>query len=638
MKKFQHFFNVACFLFTAVAVTSCDNEYDLSKDINGEISVGKNFTLPVGETVKIPLSRIIEEGEDLTADAQSGIYQLNASGEFTSHIAETTMPNIDGLNPNLEPQTITFWEENQFNQAREALDKIFQIKEEYEKLFPGTDFTQFVPNEYKEYLKYLEPQKFGIELHTKATYEMEKTQTELPKEVKSLYKVVFNGDKGTRGLITIRLDKDKFNGVDGIQEIHFHELDINFPEVFVLTDKDNELSDPNNKHETLHHDVKLSAENNYTAEIEIYIKSIDIDDEAQKKYIFEENGKTYFRLQENEHITFSVESADAIITATELTDNQIYFDFDFQIDATNITNVNGKVSPDVNINEELTLNDLPDFIKDESSQFTPNDLAFSISLDNPLGLELATTISITPYNNYGHPTGAPVNIVLEGNNIIKASTTTKYVISNNPDKKVDNDVTFIHCPELPNLLSPIPDYYKITSNELIADGKNSNGLELGKNYDLTGKYDVEVPFSFSSLTINYSDEVDGLRDDLEDFADLTDKIELSFDIESTIPVDLTATVKLLDEHGHELKDIVVTGTKQNTVEIKAGADDNPTTTHITLTIEEKEGSTQLEDLERIKYNVKATNPIGKDVVLKSSQYVIIKNGVAKIPNGITTEL
>ena len=637
MKKFYHFFSVACFLVTAMAVTSCDNEYDLSKDINGEIAIGKNFTLPVGETVKIPLSRIIEESDDLTADTETGIYQLNASGDFSSHIAETTMPNIDGLNPNIEPQIVTYWEETQFNQAKNALDKILKLKEEYEKLFPGTDFTQFVPDEYKEYLKYLKPQDFPIELHTTATYEMDKTQTELPKEVKSLYQVVFNGENGTKATITISLDKDKFNGINGIQKIQLNKLGIDFPKVFVLEDNKNDLNDPDNKHKILHNVVELSADNNYTTEIDIYIKSIDIDEESQNKYITEENGKTYFRLQGDEQITFSVESANATVTATDLTDNKIYFDFDFQIDATNVTNVNGKVSPDVNINEKLTLNDLPDFIKGENSKFTPNDLAFSISLDNPLGLELSTSLTITPYNNDGNPTGNPVNIVLEGSNMIKPNTTTKYVISNNPNKVVDSDVTFIHCPELPNLLSPIPDYYKITSDELIADGKNSNGLELGQNYDLTGKYDVEVPFSFSNLTINYEDEVDGLQEDLEDAADLTDKIVLEFDVISTIPVDLTATVKLLDRNGKELKDISIFGSEKNTININASTDGKEKVTPITLTLEEQEGSTQLEELEMVKYNLKATNPIGKDVVLKSSQYLIIKNGVAKIPNGITTE-
>lgn len=604
MKKFQHFFSVACFLFTAVAVTSCDNEYDLSKDINGEISVGKNFTLPVGETVKIPLSRIIKEGEDLTADAQSGIYQLNANGDFNAEITKTEPFEIGGLAPEFIDQPLNFGFE---------------------------DFSIL------QYLK--DPITLTLPLKTHASYDIELTETKLPSEVIALYKAEFNGDgeknsnkhKGAKSIIDIYIPNVD-NGTSGVKEIHLEEVHIKFPEIFTLQDDNMERDLP---HEIYRHDIVLNEENGFKAHIEVYILSADISEELQSKYIYTKNGETYFKLPETENIELNVESTKFTLVPAEIKSNIIHFDFEYEIEATNITSVNGKITPDVTVNEELSLNDLPDFIKDESSEFTPNDITFTLSMDNPLGLELTTEIAITPY--YNGNAGLPITINLDDNNAIKPKATTKYVISN-IEKAVEADETLIICENLPNLLSPIPDYYKIATGKLTADGINSTGLELGKEYKLTGKYDVDIPFSFSYLTINYSDEVDGLREDLEDVADLTNKIELSFDVESTIPADLTATVELLDGQGRELKDITITGTKQNTVEIKAGTDDNPVTTHITLTIEEKEGSTQLEDLEMIKYNIKATSPIGKDVVLKSSQYVIIKNGVAKIPNGITTEL
>ena len=48
MKKLRHFLFVASALLLSMAVTSCDNEYDLSKDIDGEMTIGKNFSIPVG--------------------------------------------------------------------------------------------------------------------------------------------------------------------------------------------------------------------------------------------------------------------------------------------------------------------------------------------------------------------------------------------------------------------------------------------------------------------------------------------------------------------------------------------------------------------------------------------------------------
>lgn len=625
MKKFQHFFIMACVLFTAVAVTSCDNEYDLSKDINGEISVGKNFTLPVGQTVQIPLSRIIEEGEDLTCDAQSGIYQLNANGEFESQITKTDPFEIGGLAPHfvediihMPLEQIPGWEE-----------WMWELRKEIPDFSVSTDFK--------------------INVNTAAQYEIHETKTKLPSEVKSVYKIEFNGDgklnsnghTGAESVIKIFIpakytgtEQVDFNGAAGIEEIDLKRVHIKFPEIFTL--KDDEAAE-DLPHEIYREDIILNKNNNYEYDIHVYIESVEIPDELQSKYIYTENGETYFHLPEGENITLSVEEAYLSASPANLQGRDFVFDFNYEISATNVTRVNGKIVPDVTVDEQLTLSDLPDFIKDESSEFTPNDITFTLELDNPLGLEMTTDISITPYNNSGAITGTPVLISLNENNAIKPNATTKYVISNKA-KTVSDGETFILCEELPNLLSPIPDYYKITTGELVADGKKSNGLELGKDYDLKGKYDVEIPFSFSNVKINYSDFVDGLMEDLEDAADLTNKIEVSFDAVSTIPADLTATVRLLDASGCELNEITVTGTDKNTVNIKASTDGNETITPITLTIVEKDGSTQLEELEKLEYTIKATNPIGKDVILKSSQYLMLKNGVAKVPNGITTEL
>ena len=86
MKKLRHFLFVASALLLSMAVTSCDNEYDLSKDIDGEMTIGKNFSIPVGKTDTIYLKRIIKEGENLKTNALTGIYQLNAEGEISTEI------------------------------------------------------------------------------------------------------------------------------------------------------------------------------------------------------------------------------------------------------------------------------------------------------------------------------------------------------------------------------------------------------------------------------------------------------------------------------------------------------------------------------------------------------------------------
>ena len=578
---------MACGIFVALATVSCDNEYDLSKDINGEVSVGKNFTVPVGQTVEIPLSRIIKPGENLTVNESSGIYELTADGDFNSTISRIEPFKVNGLSPAFEDFS-----------------------------FDG------LPTNVPDFLS----QEIPVTVTTKATYDLFDTRTELPKEVECLYSAELNEGTGATSHIKIYIP-DIDNGTNGITEVHLHNVKIQFPDFFTLQD---------GTHELFREDIILNKDNGFVEGIDIHIISMNLTKEEQDEYIKVEDGKKI--LQFGESISFEAETTVRIIPS-EIKHSTFHILFGYSIDACEITRVNGRAVPDVSIDTNLALNNLPDFIKDEESKFVPNDIAFNLELTNPIGMALSTILTITPWNDaYNMPAGTPIEINIEGNNSIKPNATTKYVITNNPNRNVASDVILIECSELPSLLSPIPDSYKITSADIVADGEGSTGITLGSEYTLEGKYDVDVPFSFSSIDIHYSDFVDGLLDDLEDVADLTNKIILNCDAVSTIPVDLEASVKLYDIYGNELDEIVVTGNDGNKVFINASKNGEPTTTPITLTIEELEGSTQLEQLEKLEYIIKAKNAVGNDVVLKSSSAIIVKNGVAKLPNGVTTEL
>ena len=64
--KFTKFATSSLISGLLLGLFSCiDNDYDLNKDINLEISVGGNLSLPIGKTDTIRLSRMIEEGDDL---------------------------------------------------------------------------------------------------------------------------------------------------------------------------------------------------------------------------------------------------------------------------------------------------------------------------------------------------------------------------------------------------------------------------------------------------------------------------------------------------------------------------------------------------------------------------------------------
>lgn len=635
MKKFQLlFFIVSSILFT-IFIVSCDSEYDLSKETDLDMTIGKNFSIPIGKTDTIYLSRIISEGDNLTADAITGIYQLNANGEFSSEIAETEQFEIEGLEPHFVENVIEIplnaipgYQDWMWDQ-RKNID-IPQIKDTLNKT---------------HYVK--------IQVNTKAEYDIETTKTELPSGIENIYSITFNGDgklnanghTGAESVIKIFIPKEfvetqveSFNGTSGIKEIHLEEVHIKFPDIFILKDEDKDEDKEENLHEISRHDIWLREDpdesKNLTAEIHVYIEGAEIPEELQDDYFITENDKRYFRIPEDANITLSVEKASLAVIPAELEGKNLLFDFKYEISATNVTNVNGKIKPDVNIDEELALNDLPDFIKDEESVFKPNDLTFKFSLDNPLGMELATSINITPYHNNGQISGTPVSINIKDETAIKPYKNNKYVISNK-QREVKSDETLIVLESLPELISPIPDYYKITTGDVIADGKESTGLELGQSLNLSGTYDIEVPFSFEDLSISYTDEMDmaELQESLEGITELIQSISLEADFETTIPIGLEMQFKFYDSEDNEL-----TGIQAEDIIIEpAGHDGKPTVSRIKLNLSVNKGNNELERLEKIVYTVKAANKV-KNVSLSNKQYILLKNIVAKIPNGITVEL
>ena len=407
---------------------------EVSENIDTTINIGKNLQIPVGQTVKIPLSRLISEGDNISTN-QDGVYLLHTSGSFDSHISDVNPFYINGLNP-------------QFSDF--VIEDLPQV---------NVPYIQEIP----------------ITIESKATYEIAETKTQLPDEVEALFYAEFNEGNGAVSHITISIPNTD-NGTNGINEISLHNVLIKFPKIFTLQD---------GSHEIFIEDIYLNASNNFTKDIQIFIHDIQISAEEQSKYITVEDGKKYFSLQEK--ISFESETTVKVIPSL-IKDSKMHFSFGYSIEPAAITKVNGIVTPDVSINETLSLNDIPSFIKDEECSFVPKDLTFEFSINNPIGMNLHATINITPWDNTTNaPSGNSISIPLIGENAIKSEVTTQYIISNKPCE-VESGVINIVNEELTSLLATIPDAYKISTSKIIANGTDANGLKLGESYNIIGNY------------------------------------------------------------------------------------------------------------------------------------------------------
>ena len=119
--KFTKFTTSSLISGLLLGLFSCiDNDYDLNKDINLEISVGGNLSLPIGKTDTIRLSRMIEEGDVL--HVIDGKYVINKADNISENIAAIDPVVIDNFAPlcHYTLPTVTNRREGTFRSLRYA--------------------------------------------------------------------------------------------------------------------------------------------------------------------------------------------------------------------------------------------------------------------------------------------------------------------------------------------------------------------------------------------------------------------------------------------------------------------------------------------------------------------------------------
>ena len=84
----------------AIASCSIDDKYDLSKDMDMTIGVGKGLALPIGSTEKIMLTELIDTVDsDVVKIDMDGYYSVYSEGTFEPQSFE-----IDDVDVELDPK------------------------------------------------------------------------------------------------------------------------------------------------------------------------------------------------------------------------------------------------------------------------------------------------------------------------------------------------------------------------------------------------------------------------------------------------------------------------------------------------------------------------------------------------------
>ena len=155
---------------------------------------------------------------------------------------------------------------------------------------------------------------------------------------------------------------------------------------------------------------------------------------------------------------------------------------------------------------------------------------------------------------------------------------TEYVL-NLTGNGARNDVIYKQIRDLDKILNPIPDALKINALTVSIDKDELARLEVGAEYEVTGRASVDTPLSFSADSrLDLSIPIEDAKLNLDQIG--LKKALLKMDVTSTIPMDFSASVDALDGDGNVIRDI----SAKTDVPIAGGSIDAPAKTGVTVTL------------------------------------------------------
>lgn len=190
-----------------------------------------------------------------------------------------------------------------------------------------------------------------------------------------------------------------------------------------------------------------------------------------------------------------------------------------------------------------------------------------------------------------------------------------------------------------SLISVLPDRIEVDLGANGADKhifvtQEENEVVLGQQYSQAVDYTIYVPFEFKNgVTIVYTDETDGMNEDLKDYA--ADGIQISAEAENTIPLDLKATISAYDMNGN-----LIPGIQFEEVDVKAGGGTDATAVTTALTIKATlTDPNLLKKLDKLEFKINAASEATSNATHKlvSTQYVQLKNVKLKLVGQIVAD-
>ena len=576
-KNLTYLLSGIAMLSAAVTVNSCLNEdYDLTKDIDTNISIDGDISAPLGNSEFILVDDFLNLGNDaedvLKTDA-SGNYYVSVTGR--------------GSSSDVELPLLSFSDELVTDGGYIAKIK----KSELPLPSSGT-----VPAE--QYTKH-----FNVSSTPMTVNE------DVPHEIRAVK------DAEVSGVVNISLTVTTGKAT-------LSDLIIDFPEYLEFADvKDAGLNfNPDGNLLTIKSpQISTMAKNYY-----LNVVGIDFDKIPSGQGFL----PSQHRIVLNDEIKLGAFDVNAVLsdlgTTVEAIPNEIVADIDISISSLIVKTALVKVDPDIVIDPFISnVGELPDFLSGDDVVLDLYNPVLKLNIDNRTPLKLNLNADIMSYKGADHRT-AHVGNANGGEAIALTPSGMNRLYVSRTGEGVPAGFASVVVPDFSSLISIVPDRIGVENIDVEAADEFVT-LTSGGRYNVVYDFELAAALAFGKdVKIVYSTDFTGWNETFnpndESFALEIRDADVKFDFVNMIPMTISLDAAAIDVDGNVIPGIKVTLKG----DIPAGSIEKPSTSALTLNLE---GSAeQMRKLDGLRLNLTGSDPgTMSGVCLNKNQGVQFKN-------------
>ena len=576
-KNLTYLLSGVAMLSAAVSVTSCLNEdYDLTKDIDTNISIDGDISAPLGNSEFILVDDFLNLGNDdkdvLKTDA-SGNYYVSVTGRGTSS--------------DVELPVFSFSDELVTDGGYTATIEKRELPLPSSGTVPDTPYTK----------------------HFNASSTPITINEDVPPEILAVK------DAEVSGVVNISLTVTAGKAT-------LSDLIIDFPDYLEFADvKDVGLNfNPDGNILT----IKSPQIHTMCKSINLNVIGIDFEKIPSGQGFIPSQHKIVL----NDEVKLSAFDVNAVLSdfgaTVEVIPNEIVADIDLSISSLIVKTALVKVDPDIVIDPFISnVGALPDFLSGDDVVLDLYNPVLKLNIDNCTPFTLNLNADIMSYKGADHRTAHVGNA-----NGCKAITLTPSGMNRLYVSRTGEDVpggyASVVVPDFSSLFSIAPD--RIGMENIDAEAADEFvTLTSGGRYNVVYDFELAAALAFGKdVKIVYSTDFTGWNETFnpndESFALEVRDADVKFDFVNMIPMTILPDAAAIDVDGNVIPGIEVTLNGN----IPAGSVEKPSTSALTLNLE---GSAeQMRKLDGLRLNLTGSDPgTMSGVCLNKNQGVQFKN-------------